>query len=327
MKRACVIGEGAWGNAFATLLAQNGFTVSLWCYNEAVYNDILHNRCNNRYLPGISLDKKIVPTLSQEEAVQGACYIFEAVPVQHLRSVLKTFKPFVKADQPWIVLSKGFEQTTLLFPSQIIDEVVGSPVNKAVLVGPSFAQELAKQQPTGVTLATAEHDFGATLGHSLANRYFKPYLSLDMPGAQAASAFKNLLALAIGMLDGAGYADNTRAYFFTLGLQEIGFLVEALGGQRATIYTLAGLGDAVLTSMGSKSRNREVGRRLGSGEPLNTILATLNGVPESLNTLKALQQLQQKHELKIPLLMSLHDTVFGAAKIEFLIDNLLQYHP
>jgi len=293
MKIVCMLGEGAWGTAVATLLAQNGLQVKLWCYDASVAESIKKNRYNERYLPGIYLDKKIEPFTDLKEALEKVDLIFEAIPVQYLRTILNKAKPFCEIDQPWVVLSKGIEQNTLLFPSQMIDEVLGYEPKKSVLVGPSFAKDLAAKQITAVTLAVTDCDFGLSLQKLLANTYFRPYLSLDLVGVQVGAAIKNVIALAIGMLDGAGFTDNAKAFVFTRGLHEMVEIAQALGGKTETLYGLSGVGDLVLTAMGGLSKNREVGKRLGQEQSLEKILKQTGYIPEGINTVKSVHQFMQ----------------------------------
>ena len=154
-KKIVVLGEGAWGTAIASVLAHNGYTVHLWCYNQDVAQTIKNTQINERYLPGITLPRLIIPTSDMQEVLHDAKVVFEAIPVQFLRSILVQAKPFFTSDQTWVVLSKGIEQETLLFPTQIIDDVFGTEVSQAVLAGPSFARDVALQKITAVSLASS----------------------------------------------------------------------------------------------------------------------------------------------------------------------------
>ncbi len=324
MKRVAVIGEGAWGSAIATLLAANNREVLLWCHDKTLQEDILKNRINNRYLPGIILDKKIIPVVNPQQALDSVDLIFEAIPVKFLRTIIMQFKPYITSKQSWVILSKGIENDSLLFPSQIVDQVAQLPISKAVLGGPSFAHELAHKQPTAVTLAAHEQVFGNYLQKLLANDYFKPYLASDMIGVQTASAFKNVIALAIGMLDGAGYGDNTKCYVLTRSLQEIATLIATFGGDSQTVYGLAGLGDIVLTAMGRKSRNREVGRQLGLGKSLDTTIQETGFIPEGVNTVTSLHQLMQQKSLQLPICSGVYNIIVNNKKIDDFVHELMK---
>lgn len=323
MQTVCIIGEGAWGTAVATLLAHNGHTVNLWCHHEDVAQDIKKNRINHRYLPNVTLDNKIIPFTDLDEALCDTQWVFEAIPVKYLRSILKRAKPCFYADQIWVILSKGIEQDTLLLPSQMLDDIFDTQVKKAVFAGPSFAKDLAKKQITAVTIAADDCQAGQQLSQLLVNEYFRPYVSLDVIGAQVGGAIKNVITLAVGMLDGAGYTDNAKAFVLTRGLYEMVTVAQALGGKCETLYGLCGVGDLVLTAMGNLSRNLAVGRRLGKGESLQTILEETGYIPEGINTVQSLQQLIKKHNLDLPICNGIYQVIFQNQKLDALLTDLM----
>ncbi|MGE0207033.1 MAG: NAD(P)H-dependent glycerol-3-phosphate dehydrogenase [Candidatus Babeliales bacterium] len=323
MKIVCMLGEGAWGTAIATLLAHNGFTVKLWCHDAGVAKTIEQKRVNQRYLPGITLHKNIVPVTTVQDALHEAELIFEAIPVQYLRSIVEQCKPFCKQTTPWIVLSKGIEQNTLLFPTALIDDILGYCPQKAILAGPSFAKNVAEKTITAVTLAVEDCDFGVSLQKQLANEYFRPYISRDLIGVQLGAALKNVIALATGMLDGAGYTDNAQAFILTRGFHEMVEIATALGARKETLYGLSGLGDVVLTSMGGLSKNREVGKRLGAGQTLPQILKETGFIPEGINTVEALHQWQKKLSLELPVFEGIYAVVHGRASIGTVLQELM----
>jgi glycerol-3-phosphate dehydrogenase (NAD(P)+) len=323
MKHVCVLGDGAWGTAIATLLADNGHEVILWCHDKEVAHDIQTNHRNTKYLPDHIVPQAITATTDIKQAVCGAQWIFEAVPVAFLRSVVELAALCVIPEQTWVVLSKGIEKDTLLLPTQIIDDVVGFVTKKAVFSGPSFAKDLIKKQITAVTLATIDCERGLQLQQLLANDYFRPYLSLDMVGVQCGGAFKNGIALAVGMLDGLACTDNVKSFLLTRGLHEMVQLSVALGGKQETLYGLSGVGDLVLTAMGSLSKNRAFGKKLGSGIALEQARREVATVPEGVNTTASVQQLARKHSLKLPLYQALYAILFDEKKPAHLLDVLV----
>lgn len=324
MKIVCVLGEGAWGTAISTLLANNGFTVKLWCYDPKVAQAIVDTRYNERYLPGVQLSELIIPTTNLSEAVGNVPLVFEAIPVKFLRTVLQQVKDVVVPEQKWIVLSKGIEQESLLLPTQLIDEVFEKQLPKAVLVGPSYAKDLSEKQITAVTLAATDCNFGLALQKMLANDYFRPYLSLDIIGVQVGAAIKNVVTLAVGMLDGAGYDDNVKAFIFTRGLGEMVTIAQAFGGKAETLYGLSGVGDLVLTAMGKQSKNREVGRRLGIGQSLEKILDETGYIPEGINTINSVYQLMQQKNLDLPVCQGVYEIIHNKKSISALLEDLMQ---
>lgn len=323
-QRVCVLGDGAWGTAVALLLANNGHRVSLWCHNQQVADTIAQRHCNEHYLPGILLPEAIVPTTSMQEALCGARWVFEAVPIKFLRSVVVHAQPHVTQDQQWVVLSKGIEKDTLMLARDIIDTVLGYSATKAIFSGPSFARDLAHKKITAVTIAAMDYQVSSELTTLLANDYFRPYISYDMIGTQLGGALKNVVALAIGMLDAAGYTDNTKVFILTLGLGEMIMFTRALGGQHQTVYGLSGLGDLVLTCMGSLSKNVAVGKQLGSGCTLDQLIAQSGTIPEGINTVVSVNQLAEKLNLTLPLFQGIYRIIFEHGSLEALLNDLMK---
>jgi glycerol-3-phosphate dehydrogenase (NAD(P)+) len=324
-KKVSMIGEGAWGTAVATVLAHNGYTVQLWCHDPAVVESIKRTRFNERYLPGVPLSSSIHPTSNLKEAVDGSSFIFEAIPVQYLRQVLQEVRPFISPLQPWIALSKGIEQETLFLPTQIINDVLGTECKTAALVGPSFAREVAARQLTAINFAYHD-DFYRDTNHQLLlnNEYFNVKRSTDFIGVQVGSALKNVIALGIGMLDGAGYGANAQAYFFTLGLHEIARVIEACGGNRETAYGLCGVADLVLTAMSKQSKNWTVGVRIGKDQPLKDVLKETGFIPEGLNTVQSTFELAKRHALPLPLCIGMYEVLFAHRSINELMHSLMR---
>lgn len=319
MNTVLVVGEGAWGTAIAILLAYNGHKVYLWCHDSEVKKTIEKTRSNERYFPGVFLDELIIPTTNLNEAIQQSAWIFESTPVKYLRSVLTSADPSLCDKKPWVILSKGIENETLLLPSQIVSSVLKTQVPIAVFSGPSFAHDLAAQHITAVTLATDDELLSQALHAMLANDYFKMVFSSDLLGVQMCGALKNVIALCVGMLSGAGYGDNTKAFVITQGLHEMESIVTACGGQRETVYGLAGVGDVMLTSLGKHSKNLKVGFMLGQGKSLHSILQETGMVPEGVNTVQSVYELLQQKNLKLPFFEGMYSVVFGNE----LLSNLL----
>jgi len=317
-----VIGEGAWGTAVATLLAHNGHKVFLWCHDEKVKHALEATRTNDRYLPGIQLPETIIPVTDLNVALSQSSWVFEATPIKYLRSVLETINPHVCKKKPWVILSKGIENNTLMLPGQIINSVLGSEVPQVVFFGPSFAHDLANRHITAVTLASHDEKLALSLQAVLASDYFKSKISSDPVGVQLCGALKNVIALSIGMLSGAGYGENTKAFVLTQGLQEMVDCVVACGGHKETVYGLAGVGDLILTSMSHHSRNVKVGVLLGQGKKLDTILQETGMIPEGINTLISIHELIQQKNLKMPLFEGIYCVVFGNTSIQSLLQQL-----
>lgn len=324
VSKITVLGDGAWGTACAYLLANNGYPITLWCYNKEVAEAIKQTRYNTQYLPHVALPSSITPVTNLEEALAQAAWIFEAIPVKFLRSIVSHCKSHVTKEQPWVILSKGIENDTLLLPSEVVIDSLGFAVPYVVLSGPSFARDLVHQQPTGVVLASHSLMLTQQLAVLLHNNYFTSIISNDVYGVQLCGALKNCVALAIGILDGAGYSDNTKALAATQGLQEIARIVEQLSGTKDTVYGLAGIGDLILTAFGSQSRNLMLGRQFGQGTSIEDIVLSMKQMPESIHTVKSVYQLIEKLSLSLPLFTTLYKILFQNTPKEALIPVLIQ---
>jgi glycerol-3-phosphate dehydrogenase (NAD(P)+) len=320
--KIAVLGDGAWGTACAHLLATNGYPVTLWCYNKEVATAIETTRCNTRFLPFISLPPSITPTTDIQQALENALWIFEAIPVKFLRSIISTAAPYALPEQPWVILSKGIEQNSLFVSSEIIQASLKRDVPYVVLSGPSFAKDLVHKQPTGVMLASKESFLAKNLQALINNKYVTSMVTTDTYGVQLCGALKNLIALALGIIDGLGYGDNTKALAATLGLSELEQLVVSLGGQRETVYSLAGVGDVILTAFSIQSRNVLVGKELGQGKTVTDILSSMAQVPESINTLASTYELIKKHSLELPLFTTLYSIVYDGQPAHSLLQAL-----
>lgn len=323
MSKIAVLGEGAWGTAIALLLADNGHEVFLWCYHKEVAEGIAQTRCNDRYMPGVTLPKNIIPTNDLSVVFKDSDYIFEVIPVKYLRTVLEQAKQYYRDDQTWVVLSKGIEQETLLFPTQIINDVFQADVHASVLAGPSFAKDIVEKKITAVTIAADTCKQGEALQQLVATPYFRPYITTDVMGVQAGAAFKNVLTLAIGILDGARYTDNSKAFIFTRGLHEMAHLAVTLGGLKETIYGLSGVGDLMLSATGSLSRNLEVGKKLGYGQDLETILKETGYIPEGINTVQSMHELICKKDLQLPICNGVYAVIFQKKSVHNFLDSIM----
>ena len=324
MKQIAILGEGAWGTAVATLLAHNGHRVTLWCYHSELADEINRTHRNERFLPGITLSENITAVASLEDAVKDVDWICEAIPVKYLRSILTQLKSHVRSEQRWVIMSKGIEQNTLLLPTQIVSDVLGDDVQQTVFAGPSFARDLALKTITAVTIAAPDCKHAKELQQLLANDYFRPYISTDMIGVQVGSALKNVIAIGIGMLDGIGQTDNAKAFMITRGLHEMAELSVKLGGRQETLYGLSGVGDLVLTAMGSLSRNLEVGKRLGRGQSLDDILQETGFIPEGINTVNSMNALMKQYDAQLSICSGIYEVIFQGKPIEKMLKELMR---
>jgi glycerol-3-phosphate dehydrogenase (NAD(P)+) len=307
--KVTVLGEGTWGSAIAQLLAFNGHEVMLWC----------HDSKQAQFL-NKQTDSPIQATDSLSIALAHAPFIFEAIPVKFLRWAVQQTAPCAQ-NHTWISLSKGIEQDTLLFPTQIIQDLIPNAPCVA-LSGPSYAQDVVRQEPTLVTLAGDDPALSKTIADFVVNKNFRVEYSTDLIGVQACAAYKNVAALALGMLEGMGHGHNTRTFAFMRALEEMAILVKALGGQQDTIYGPAGVGDLALTALGGQSKNRALGVKLGQGLPLEKALTQLTGIPESVNTVASFSQLEKRHNLSLPLSQTVYAILYAGKPVSTLLNCL-----
>ncbi len=309
-----ILGDGAFGTALAHLCATKGHTVTLWCNNPHAAHSIKTTRKNSVYLPSIMLPENIVPVTDLNEAFTEAQWVIEAVPIKYVRSVLERARPSIDSKIPWILASKGIETGSLLCAQELLNSVVATEVPSVILSGPSFAIELATKQPTAVMLASSSPLLREKAAALLTTDYFSVKLSSDTKGIELCGALKNIIALAIGMIEGAGYGQNTKALVFTCALAELSRLLIAYAGTDSALYTLAGIGDCILTATPA-SRNYTVGSLIGKG----TYAHLTTSEAEGINTLVSIHELSKRLHVTLPLFTKVYDVLFNKEKIEALI--------
>lgn len=321
--RFTVLGDGSWGTACALLFAENGHTVDLWCYNHDVANEIQKKRKNSLFLPGFTLPETVVPTTNLLQALNNEI-ICEAIPVPYLRNVLKQEKLIDTNQKLWVILSKGIEEDTHRLPSEILTDIYGNLGRIAVLSGPSFAQDVAKKQPTIVSLATISPDDQQVIKELCENDFFTCAINSDPIGTQLLGAFKNVIALGAGLLDGSGFGTNTRVFFILKCIDEIAKLLIAKNGQLNTLYSPAGIGDLMLTCFGTQSRNYLCGLMLGQGKKLDTNCEK-PVTTEGINTLKSVCYLAKEKSIEMPVICALADVIIERQPITRITTQLRTY--
>jgi glycerol-3-phosphate dehydrogenase (NAD(P)+) len=309
-----VIGAGSWGTVLARLLAENGCPVHLWCYEAEVARQITERRENPAFLPGVRLPETIEPVTALAEVIRQKELLLLVVPSHVFRDVLQRMIPFLSAVKPgclWISATKGVENESLLTMTGIMKEILGEDYHPVIgcLSGPSFAREVARELPTAISLG-APKEAAERAQRLLANGYFRVYTNPDTLGLELGGALKNVIALAAGISDGLGLGHNTRSALITRGLAEISRLGVKLGARQSTFFGLAGIGDLVLTCTGDLSRNRTVGLRLGQGEKLNSILASMNMVAEGVKTARAAYQLALREQVEMPIVAQVYGILY-----------------
>lgn len=303
MSQYAVIGAGAWGTALAMVLAEKGHGVWLWSRRPEHAQALQRDRENKRYLAGFPLPPNVTPTSELEEALPASEMVVLVVPSHGFRETLQLMKPHLRADVPLVSAAKGVENETLMLMGEVAEDVLGPSVRRryTVLSGPSFAEEVARRQPTNIVVASTSEPLSTDVQHRFATERLRVYSSDDPAGVEVAGALKNVIAIAAGACDGLGFGHNTRAALITRGLAEIARIAIAKGGNVLTLAGLAGMGDLVLTCTAALSRNRTVGFEMGRGRALDDVLSSLGHVAEGVRTAKSAHDLARKLNVELPI--------------------------
>jgi glycerol-3-phosphate dehydrogenase (NAD(P)+) len=321
MKRAGVVGGGAWGTALAQVCARAGLETVLWARERAVIEGVNGAHENAIFLPGVALDPAIRATGDFADLARSDL-ILAVTPAQHLRSALQGMAGQITRGLPVVLCAKGVEQGTLKLMTEVLAETAPQ-ATPAVLSGPSFAGEVARGLPTAVTLACPDEALGWRLAEAIATPTFRPYLAQDMIGAEAGGAVKNVLAIACGVVEGRGLGRSAHAALITRGFAEMTRLGVALGAKAETLAGLCGLGDLVLTCSSPQSRNMSVGLALGRGESLEQALAGKLSVAEGVASAPAVRELAARHGVDMPICEAVAAILAGEARVEAAIGGLL----
>ncbi|MFP3867660.1 MAG: NAD(P)H-dependent glycerol-3-phosphate dehydrogenase [Desulfobacteraceae bacterium] len=300
-KTVSVIGAGSWGTALAHHLGSKGVLTRLWVFEPEVLASLEERRENPVFLPGVKLSRHITVTGDLAAAAQDQPLVIMAVPSHVYRSVLVQLTPHLLPETVLVSATKGIEGDTLLTMEGLVREVMGPETAYAVLSGPSFAAEVARRQPTAVTVASRQRSVATRIQRLLSSPNLRVYSSYDVTGVELGGALKNVMALGAGILEGLGLGANPRAALITRGLAEISRLGVRLGANPMTLTGLAGLGDLVLTCTSCQSRNYQVGLQLGKGKKLAEILTDMQMVAEGVKTAWAAYHLAQKLAIDMPI--------------------------
>jgi glycerol-3-phosphate dehydrogenase (NAD(P)+) len=317
MRHIGVVGGGAYGTALACLARRADRRVSLWSRDPAVSAAIARERANPVYLPGVQLDAGI-EAVSDLTAL-GACDVVLLVcPAQAVRELAGR----LSGEAPVVICAKGIEASSGLLMPEVLGEVLpGRPV--AMLSGPSFAEEAVRGLPTAVSIATVDPALGRVLAQSLAAGAFRPYWTHDVLGVALGGAFKNVLAIAAGVVEGRGLGHNAAAALVTRGFAEMARLGQAMGAELETLTGLSGLGDVVLSCHGPLSRNRSLGVALGKGTKLADYLAGRRQVVEGEATAPAVLARAARYKIEMPICAAVDAILHGGADLDEAIRALL----
>jgi glycerol-3-phosphate dehydrogenase (NAD(P)+) len=311
--RVAVLGAGSWGTTLAIVLAENAHAVSLWDHDVERAAAMSRQRENTRFLPSVAIPDGVSITGRLPDALEGAGTMVFVVPTHVMRETARAVRASGKLGGKTLVVcaSKGLEEDSLERMSEVLAGELDVDGDRVVsLVGPSHAEEVSRGVPTSIVSAGT----GPAACEAVQELFLRPYLRVytndDIVGTELATALKNPIAIAAGILDGLGCGDNTKAALITRGLAEIARLGAALGAADATFSGLAGVGDLVVTCLSRHSRNRRVGEAIGKGRTLEEALSGMVMVAEGVRTTRAAVEMGRRAGVELPIIEMVHRVLF-----------------
>ncbi len=307
-RKVAVIGAGSWGTTFAKVLADAGCDVTIWARRPEVAQEIQVAKRNSQYLPGINLPKSLRATSELAKALERAELVFLAVPSQTLRANLQELEPHLERSSVLVSLVKGVEQGSLMRMSEVIADALDIDSDRiGVVSGPNIALEIAREQPTGAVASCASLE----VAMACSAPYFRSYVNTDVPGTELGGVLKNLIALAIGIVDGVGYGENTKAAIITRGLAEMTEFAVAQGADPTTLAGLAGLGDLIATCQSPLSRNNTAGRLIGQGFSLEETKEQMQQTAEGITSVAPVLALAKERGITMPIVLQVQMVLSG----------------
>ena len=311
-RKVAVLGAGSWGTTFAKILADGGSDVALWARRPELAREITQSKRNSDYLPGINLPRGLWASARLTDVLDGAEQVYLSVPAQSLRENLRIVKDLIPHDAIVVSLMKGVEKGTRARMSEVILQELGiEPDRVAVVSGPNLALEIAKEQPTAAVVSSETRETALAVAMTANNPYFRSFVNTDVIGTEFAGVLKNLIAVAIGIVDGVGYGENTKAAIITRGLAEMTDFAVAYGGRAETLAGLAGLGDLIATCESSLSRNNTAGRLLGQGYSFGEVIKQMNQTAEGLSSVAPVLELALAKGVEMPIVSQVAEVLAG----------------
>ena len=311
-RRGAVLGAGSWGTTFAKILGDAGNSVAVWARRPELAREISQSRRNSDYLPGINLPRTVAASPRLDEVLEGAEHVYLSVPSQSLRENLRIVRDLIPETATVVSLMKGVERGTLARMSEVILAELGiDPARVAVVSGPNLALEIAKEQPTAAVVSSSSLDTASDVAMTASNRYFRCFVNTDVIGTEFGGVLKNLIAVAIGIVDGVGYGENTKASIITRGLVEMTDFAVAHGALPETMSGLAGLGDLIATCESPLSRNNTAGRLLGQGYDYTEVVQQMNQTAEGLASVAPVLELAAAKGVEMPIVSQVAEVLAG----------------
>ena len=314
------------GTVLAMLLAEKNISVRLWGYDAKQLQEMASARENIKFLPGHKLPATIIFEPDDKKIMADADLIISAVPCQFMRSIWTRLKKYTPKEVPVCSVAKGIENKTLLRPTQILTDVLGSDTSRglAALSGPTIADELAIKLPATACVVSADDQLAQRIQLTLSISWFRIYTNSDLVGVELAGAMKNIIAIAAGIIDGIGAGDNAKAALLCRGLTEISRLGLAMGASPQTFAGLTGLGDLVTTCISPKGRNRSFGERIGKGQSPQFAQSATASVIEGIATCKSVVDgLLKQYKVSMPITEAVYDVIFKNKSVQSAIVDLM----
>jgi len=311
-----VIGCGGWGLAVSSLLEGNGHDVSVWCFLEEEYKLLSETRGNEKLLPGVRLNENIRFTMDMSCA-EGCGIVVVAVPSFAVYSTAQKLREHIEKDTVVVLLSKGFDkQNGYCLLADSLRKALGDKGRIVALTGPSHAEEVARKVPTAIVAASEDLAAAELVQDAFVNGFFRVYTHSDVIGAELGGAMKNIMALAVGISDGAGYGDNTKAMLMTRGIAEMARFGVYLGGKHETFAGLSGIGDLIVTCTSNHSRNRRAGLMIGAGEKPEEAVKKVGAVVEGYFATEAIHHLAKDSGIDLPISEAMYKLLFEGANLK-----------
>jgi glycerol-3-phosphate dehydrogenase (NAD(P)+) len=312
VRRVAVLGAGSWGTTFAKVLADGGSDVALWARRTELAREISQSKRNSDYLPGINLPRNLWASPLLTDVLDGAEIVFVSVPSQALRENLRVVRELIPSDAIVVSLMKGVEKGTGLRMTEVIEQELAIGVDRiAVTSGPNLALEIAKEQPTASVVSSSNLETATSVAIAATNPYFRSFVNTDVIGTEFGGVLKNLIAVAIGIVDGVGYGENTKASIITRGLVEMTDFAVAYGAKPETLAGLAGLGDLIATCESPLSRNNTAGRLLGQGYTFSDVVKQMNQTAEGLSSVAPILELAALKGVEMPIVSQVAQVLAG----------------
>lgn len=320
MNKIAILGTGSWATGLARVLNDNGHTVMMYGIDQNEIDDINIRHCNYKYFKEVQLEESIVATFSLELALKDAQYILITIPTQFVRSTLEQVKPLLQNKVTIINASKGFDMNTNMRISETIRNVfTADEINPVVsLIGPSHAEEVVERILTAVCAVSLEESYAKNVQQLFSNHYFRVYTTTDEVGAEYGAAYKNVIAVASGIVAGLGYGDNTRAALITRGLHEMSLYGMIKGAKRETYFGLTGIGDLVVTCSSVHSRNFQAGYEIGQSNRSIDFMAHNTKTCEGVRTCKIIHDDVTTHDygIETPIVDAVYSVLYENASPE-----------